>query len=32
MSRFAQDIGLLSEPAPYAEVVASQFARLWAPE
>ena len=32
MGRFAQDIGLLSEPVPYAEVVASQFARLWAPE
>ena len=32
MSRFAQDVGLLSEPASYAEVVASQFAQLWAPE
>ena len=32
MGRFAQGIGLLSGPAPYEEVVAAQFAGLWASE
>jgi NitT/TauT family transport system substrate-binding protein len=30
MNRFAQDIGLLSAPVPYDQVVATQFSRLWA--
>lgn len=29
MNRFAQDIGLLSAPAPYDRVVATQFSHLW---
>jgi NitT/TauT family transport system substrate-binding protein len=29
MNRFAQDIGLLSAPVPYDQVVATQFSRLW---
>jgi len=29
MNRFAQDIGLLSAPVPYNEVVATQFIHLW---
>jgi NitT/TauT family transport system substrate-binding protein len=29
MNRFAQDIGLLSVPVPYDQVVATQFAHLW---
>ncbi len=29
MNRFAQDIGLLSAPASYGNVVATQFAHLW---
>jgi ABC-type nitrate/sulfonate/bicarbonate transport system substrate-binding protein len=29
MNRFAQDIGLLSSPAPYDRVVATQFSHLW---
>ncbi|MGE5215540.1 MAG: ABC transporter substrate-binding protein [Chloroflexota bacterium] len=29
MNRFAQDIGLLSEPAAYGRVVATQFSHLW---
>src|SRR4030095_7367798 len=29
MNRFAQDIGLLSAPVPYDQVVATQFTYLW---
>lgn len=29
LNRFAQDIGLLSGPAPYERVVATQFAKFW---
>jgi len=29
LNRFAQDIGLLSGPAPYERVVATQFSKLW---
>jgi len=29
MNRFAQDIGLLSNPVPYEQVVATQFSHLW---
>jgi ABC-type nitrate/sulfonate/bicarbonate transport system substrate-binding protein len=29
MNRFAQDVGLLSRPVPYGEVVATQFRHLW---
>src|SRR5262245_16111904 len=29
MNRFAQDIGLLSNPVPYDQVVATQFSHLW---
>jgi len=29
MNRFAQDIGLLSAPVPYQQVVATQFSHLW---
>ena len=29
MNRFAQDIGLLSAPVPYDQVVATQFTHLW---
>jgi NitT/TauT family transport system substrate-binding protein len=29
MNRFAQDIGLLSAPVPYENVVATQFSHLW---
>ena len=29
MNRFAQDIGLLSDPVPYDQVVATQFSHLW---
>ena len=29
MNRFAQDIGLLSAPVPYNQVVATQFSHLW---
>ena len=29
MNRFAQDLGLLSGPVPYEQVVASQFSHLW---
>jgi NitT/TauT family transport system substrate-binding protein len=29
MNRFAQDIGLLSAPVPYDQVVATQFSHLW---
>jgi hypothetical protein len=29
MNRFAQDIGLLSGPVPYDQVVAIQFTHLW---
>ena len=30
MNRFAQDIGLLSGPVPYDQVVSTQFCELWA--
>ena len=30
MNRFAQNIGLLSQPMPYEQVVATQFQPLWA--
>lgn len=29
MNRFAQEIGLLSKPVPYEQVVATQFSDLW---
>ena len=29
MNRFAQDIGLLSAPVPYDQVVATEFSHLW---
>ena len=29
MNRFAQDVGLLSAPVPYDQVVATQFSHLW---
>lgn len=29
MNRFAQDIGLLSDPVPYERVVATEFSHLW---
>lgn len=29
MNRFAQDVGLLSKPVPYEEVVATSFRHLW---
>ena len=29
MNRFAQDIGLLTAPVPYDQVVATQFSHLW---
>lgn len=29
MNRFAQDVGLLSSPVPYEQVVAARFAHLW---
>ena len=29
MNRFAQDLGLLSGPVPYEQVVATQFSKLW---
>ena len=29
MNRFAQDIGVLSAPVSYDQVVATQFAHLW---
>jgi ABC-type nitrate/sulfonate/bicarbonate transport system substrate-binding protein len=29
MNRFAQDIGLLSSPVPYEQVVATEFSHLW---
>ena len=29
MNRFAQDIGLLSVPVPYDQVVATRFTHLW---
>lgn len=29
MNRFAQDIGLLREPVPYEQVVATQFMNMW---
>jgi hypothetical protein len=29
MNRFAQDIGLLSSPVPYEQVVAVEFSHLW---
>jgi NitT/TauT family transport system substrate-binding protein len=29
MNRFAQDIGLLSAPVAYDQVVATQFTHLW---
>jgi ABC-type nitrate/sulfonate/bicarbonate transport system substrate-binding protein len=29
MNRFAQDVGLLSAPVPYSQVVATQFSHLW---
>lgn len=29
MNRFAQDIGMLSKPVPYEQVVATEFASLW---
>lgn len=29
LNQFAQDVGLLSGPAPYERVVATQFAHLW---
>ncbi len=32
MNRFAQDVGLLSQPVPYDQVVASQFRHLWKDE
>lgn len=31
MNRFAQSIGMLSNPVPYQQVVATQFQELWAP-
>jgi len=31
MNRFSQDIGLLTAPAPYDQVVATQFRSLWTP-
>ena len=30
MNRFASDLGILSGPVPYEQVVAAQFRRLWA--
>jgi hypothetical protein len=30
MNHFASDLGILSGPAPYDQVVAPQFRRLWA--
>ena len=32
MNRFAQDVGLLSRPVPYDQIVASQFSHLWKDE
>jgi NitT/TauT family transport system substrate-binding protein len=29
LNRFAQDMGLLSKPVPYEQVVATQFSQLW---
>jgi ABC-type nitrate/sulfonate/bicarbonate transport system substrate-binding protein len=29
MNRFAQDVGLLTAPVPYDQVVGAQFSRLW---
>lgn len=29
MNRFAQDVGLLSRPAPYDQVVATRFSQFW---
>lgn len=29
MNRFARDVGLLSAPVPYEEVVATRFSRMW---
>jgi hypothetical protein len=29
MNRFAQDIGLLSAPVPYEQVVATRFSHIW---
>jgi hypothetical protein len=29
MNRFAQDMGLLSGPVPYDQVVATRFRHLW---
>jgi ABC-type nitrate/sulfonate/bicarbonate transport system substrate-binding protein len=31
MNRFAHDLGLLSGPVPYAQVVATRFRHLWSP-
>jgi hypothetical protein len=31
MNRFAQDVGLLSGPVPYEQVVATPFCHLWRP-
>jgi NitT/TauT family transport system substrate-binding protein len=31
LQRFAQDVGLLSSPAPYDQVVATRFRELWKP-
>jgi hypothetical protein len=30
MNRFARGIGILSEPVPYGQVVATRFQNLWA--
>jgi hypothetical protein len=30
MNRFARGIGILSEPVPYGQVVATRFRNLWA--
>jgi ABC-type nitrate/sulfonate/bicarbonate transport system substrate-binding protein len=32
MNRFARDIGLLTAPVPYEDVVATQFSHLWSEE
>ena len=29
LNQFAQDIGLLDAPVPYAQVVATRFCHLW---
>ena len=29
LNRFAQDVGLLSQPVPYEHVVATKFSHIW---